>query len=114
MTFIGLSYHRFPGFYNWKIVDKLVLSATATPYTMCLNVEKSVYAFFFVYFGQKLATTKKAWLPILRWSAVGFLIAFVLLLLANFFLNMVALAPKLPQITPVWLPRMLLFVCLAE
>lgn len=112
--FIGFTYHLLPGFHNWKILDKVQLSATATPYTMYLNVEKPVYTFFSVYFGQKIATSSNSWIRILKWSIIGFLIAFSLLMLANSLLKVVAFDPKLPQITFIWILRMLLSVCLAE
>ena len=112
--FIGFTYHLLPGFHNWKILDTVQLSATATPYTMYLNVEKPVYAFFSVYFGQKIATSSNSWIRILKWSSIGFLIAFSLLMLANSLLKVVAFDPKLPQITLIWILRMLLSVCLAE
>lgn len=42
------------------------------------------------------------------------MIAFSLLMLANSLLKVVAFDPKLPQITLIWILRMLLSVCLAE
>jgi hypothetical protein len=116
VIFVGFAYHIFPGFHNWKLIDRVPLSATSLPYTMYLNVAQPIYSYFFLFFQVKESTTYQSWSNIFRWGVIAFLLTLIGLLIANYCYPLVAWDPKAlnPAFALIWILRMVFSVCLAE
>lgn len=109
---VALALHWLPGFYSAKVIDKQVLSEGAMPFSMYLNLDKSLIGLWLL-----LACP---WLVILR--PRGVLRALCLVLPATLLaclggawaLGLVAWAPKWPDQAWLWLANNLLLVSLTE
>ena len=116
LFFVGLSIHFLPGFHNWRILDGILLSPHAIPYTMYLNVEKPIYIFLFLYLNKRPPILGYNWGKIFKWSFLAFFTTLILLSVANYVIKLVEWDPKLPTqfLLLVWIPRMLIDTALGE
>jgi membrane protease YdiL (CAAX protease family) len=109
---IALALHWLPGFNNAKVIDNVVFSEGALPFSMSLNLDKSLIGLWVM-----LACP---WLLLLRGKGVVLSLAVIrpLTLLAclgsAWILGVVAWAPKWPQDAWLWLANNLLLVSLTE
>ena len=122
-TFIGvalgslsllLGAHLLPGFHNLKALDAVFVSADGLPFTMYLNLDKTLVALGILGWCVPRLTTLQAWRQML-----AFLLPRAPLLLTPIFLlallsGKIHWDPKLPSYTLLWALTNLLFVCTAE
>lgn len=109
---LGLALHWLPGFHNGKVIDNVVLSRGAMPYSMSLNLDKPLIGLWIL-----LACP---WLIVLR--PRGMLLSLAVLrpitliacLGSAWILGLVAWAPNWPDVAWMWLANNLLLVSLTE
>ena len=109
-----LGAHLLPGFHNLKALDAVLVSADGLPFTMYLNLDKTLVALGLLGWCTPRIFTRPDWrqlLPFLRSRGLIFLPLIFILALAS---GKVHWDPKLPSYTLLWMLTNLLFVCTAE
>ena len=109
-----LGAHLLPGFHNLKALDAVLVSADGLPFTMYLNLDKTLVALGLLGWCTPRLFTRPDWrqlLPFLRSRSLIFLPLIFILALAS---GKVHWDPKLPSYTLLWMLTNLLFVCIAE
>nr|WP_320147178.1 CPBP family intramembrane glutamic endopeptidase [uncultured Anaeromusa sp.] len=109
-----LGAHLLPGFYNLKVLDTMVISTDGIPFTMYLNLDKTLVALGLLGWCVPRLSTRQEWRQLLQ-----FLLSCSLILLPPIFILALASGkvhwdPKLPSYTLLWMLTNLLFVCTAE
>ncbi len=111
---IGLWFHLFPGFNNWKLVDQEILSPDAVPCTLWLNFDKPFIGLFILAWTLPLLRSKADWLRVaqkaLPLSALG--IGFMMFL--AIYGGVVRWDPKIATIFIIWTIENLVLVCMPE
>lgn len=114
LTSLGLGAHLFPGFHNLKVVDAVKVSEDGIPFTLHLNIDKTLIGVFILGTMSNLIRTGAGWKDMfLKIGTLAPLIILVLALLSALF-QFVRWDPKLPNILPIWAVTNLFFVCVAE
>ncbi|WP_051296448.1 CPBP family intramembrane glutamic endopeptidase [Anaeroarcus burkinensis] len=109
-----LGAHLLPGFHNFKALDAVLVSADGLPFTMYLNLDKTLVALGLLGWCTPRIFTRPDWrqlLLFLRSRSLIFLPLIFILALAS---GKVHWDPKLPSYTLLWMLTNLLFVCTAE
>ncbi|NIQ00499.1 MAG: CPBP family intramembrane metalloprotease, partial [Nitrospinaceae bacterium] len=109
-----LSLHRLPGFDNWRVIKNLQLSPDSLPYSLYFNFDKTLIGLFILAFGQTLIRSRQDWRRMFQAWIPAFALGAVSILLASYALGYIRFDPKFPEMFWIWLPKMLLFTCLAE
>lgn len=109
-----LGAHLLPGFQNLKVLDAMAVSADGLPFTMYLNLDKTLVALGLLGWCIPRLSTRQEWRQLLQ-----FLLSRSLILLPPIFILALASGkvhwdPKLPSSTLLWMLTNLLFVCTAE
>ncbi len=109
-----LGAHILPGFHNLKVLDTVLVSTDGLPFTMYLNLDKTLVALGLLGWCIPRLSTRQKWR-----QALHFLRSRSLILLAPIFILALASGkihwdPKLPSYTWLWTLTNLLFVCTAE
>lgn len=109
-----LGAHLLPGFYNLKVLDTMAISTDGIPFTMYLNLDKTLVALGLLGWCIPRLSTRQEWRQLLQ-----FLLSRSLILLPPIFILALASGkvhwdPKLPSYTLLWMLTNLLFVCTAE
>ena len=109
-----LGAHLLPGFYNLKVLDTMAISADGLPFTIYLNLDKTLVALGLLGWCIPRLSTRQEWRQLLQ-----FLLSRSLILLPPIFILALASGkvhwdPKLPSSTLLWMLTNLLFVCTAE
>lgn len=111
---LGLAFHLFPGFHNWKIGSNLLISPDAFPYSLYLNFDKPFIGIFALAWTipliQSRAQLKKVFQVTLPMTILGIAI----LMFISLKIGMVEWDPKIPTILFVWLINNLIFVSIPE
>lgn len=106
--------HKFPGFNNYMLITKKVLSQNAVPYSMYLNFDKALVGIFIINYFGGLATSLEEWKDILK-KYIGIGSATILLVITiSFLFKYIKFDPKLISFLPIWIITNLLFVCIPE
>jgi membrane protease YdiL (CAAX protease family) len=110
-----LGMHLLPGFHNFLVLDKVVLSSGAAPYTLYLNFDKTLVGVFILGLcHQPLLTGAKRWAEAARRAAAIVPIHIALVAVAAAAIGYLTWQPKWVPIFWLWAPVNLFFVCLAE
>ena len=109
-----LGAHLLPGFQNLKVLDAMAVSTDGLPFTMYLNLDKTLVALGLLGWCIPRLSTRQEWRQLLQ-----FLLSRSLILLPPIFILALASGkvhwdPKLPSYTLLWMLTNLLFVCTAE
>ena len=109
-----LGAHLLPGFQNLKVLDAMAVSADGLPFTMYLNLDKTLVALGLLGWCIPRLSRRQEWRQLLQ-----FLLSRSLILLPPIFILALASGkvhwdPKLPSSTLLWMLTNLLFVCTAE
>ena len=109
-----LGAHLLPGFQNLKVLDAMAVSADGLPFTMYLNLDKTLVALGLLGWCIPRLSRRQEWRQLLQ-----FLLSHSLILLPPIFILALASGkvhwdPKLPSSTLLWMLTNLLFVCTAE
>ena len=109
-----LGAHLLPGFQNLKVLDAMAVSADGLPFTMYLNLDKTLVALGLLGWCIPRLSRRQEWrqlLQVLLSRSLLFLLLIFILALAS---GKVHWDPKLPSYTLLWMLTNLLFVCTAE
>ena len=106
--------HLLPGFHNLQALNAVLVSADGLPFTMYLNLDKTLVALGLLGWCIPRLSTRQEWRQLLQ-----FLLSRSLILLPPIFILALASGkvhwdPKLPSSTLLWMLTNLLFVCTAE
>jgi membrane protease YdiL (CAAX protease family) len=112
---LGFANHLVPGFQNLKVFDALQLSPLSLPYTMYLNMDKTLMAVILVVSSNILVNQNPVFnlRSMFSCGLIALLCMAVLMPLA-ILSGHLAFDPKLPQAAWLWVVNNLLLVCFAE
>lgn len=111
---VALMLHRVPGFSNPKVMDAVRLTADARPFTLYLNLDKTLVGLVLVGWGLRRIGNEAEWRAMLRVVLPAALVLAVVLMVLSLAAGYVRWAPKFPDGAWLWLGVNLGFVCLAE
>ena len=109
-----LGAHLLPGFHNLQALNAVLVSADGLPFTMYLNLDKTLVALGLLGWCIPRLSRRQEWrqlLQVLLSLSLLFLLLIFILALAS---GKVHWDPKLPSYTLLWMLTNLLFVCTAE
>jgi hypothetical protein len=110
-----LGMHVLPGFHNFLVLDNVVLSSGAVPYTLYLNFDKTLVGVFILGFcHQPLLGRAKQWAEAFRRAAPIVPIHIALVAVGAAAIGYLTWQPKWVALFAVWAPVNLFFVCLSE
>ena len=122
-TFVGvalgslsllLGAHLLPGFHNLKALDAVLVSADGLPFTMYLNLDKTLVALGLLGWCTPRIFTRPDWRQLLLFLRSRSLIFLPLIFILALLSGKVHWDPKLPSYALLWMLTNLLFVCTAE
>ena len=109
-----LGAHLFPGFHNLKALDAVLVSADGLPFTMYLNLDKTLVALGLLGWCTPRIFTRPDWRQLLLFLRSRSLIFLPLIFILALLSGKVHWDPKLPSYALLWMLTNLLFVCTAE
>lgn len=110
-----LGLHLLPGFRNFLVLDKAVLSSGAAPYTLYLNFDKTLVGVFILGFcHQPLLKRAGGWAGALRGATPIVPVHIALVAAGATAIGYLTWQPKWAPIFLLWAPVNLFFVCLSE
>ena len=110
-----LAAHALPGFRNFLILDHVVLSDGAAPFTLYLNFDKTLVGLCILGFCHRALLVRASdWLPALRRTVPIMGINVVVVAVGACTLGYLTWQPKWTPIFWIWAPVNLFFVCLSE
>lgn len=112
-TACALALHLFPGFYNHNVWDKVRITADAVPFTMFLNLDKPLIAFWLLFLLAWIRPARPLHVALVR-GAQGALAVTIVCISLAMALGLIIWSPKLPEGSWLWLLNNLLLVCFAE
>jgi CAAX protease family protein len=112
---VPLAAHVLPGFRNFLILDHVVLSDGAAPFTLYLNFDKTLVGVCILGFCHRaLLVRASEWPPALRLAVPIMVINVVVVAVGACTLGYLTWQPKWTPIFWIWAPVNLFFVCLSE
>jgi membrane protease YdiL (CAAX protease family) len=110
-----LAAHALPGFRNFLILDQVVLSDGAAPFTLYLNFDKTLIGLCILGFCHRaLLVRASQWPPALRRTVPIMVINVMVVAVGACTLGYLTWQPKWTPIFWIWAPVNLFFVCLSE
>lgn len=106
--------HKFPGFHNWLIVDKLKLTPDAAPFTLYLYFDKPFIGIFILVLGFPLLKDPREFVQMLKMAIPFILCAVAIMITVALFSGLIKWSPKLPEIFWFFAIVNLLFICVIE
>lgn len=110
---IALSMHWLPGFNNPRVIGPEQFTADAVPFTMYLNLDKSLVGFWLLLVLPWIRP-RQEWRVSLKAGLCGMLMTIAICLLIAVLLGIVRWEPKWPSASWLWLLNNLLLVTLTE
>ncbi|MBI2742755.1 MAG: CPBP family intramembrane metalloprotease [Chlamydiales bacterium] len=111
---IGLNFHLFPGFQNWKFAESLTLGEGATSYTFWINFDKPFIGIFLLAWMIPLAQSKIEIVKILKKAIPLSILGTALMIGLSLYLGVIKWDPKLPWIICIWPLTNLFFAVIPE
>lgn len=111
---LGLGAHLLPGFHNRNVLDAVQVSADGIPFTLYLNIDKTLVGIFIVGVLHPRVRKRSEVKDLLKQILARAPFIILVLAVLSVMLGFVRWDPKLPGILPLWAVTNLLFVCLAE
>ncbi len=111
---VMLAAHLIPGFNNWKIVDSVSLTETSLPYSMYLNMDKTLVGLAILGLGFSLIKSFKEWSSVLRSTLPIFLVGVTVLAFASQIFAYTHWDFKFPDLFFIWALINLFFTCVSE
>jgi len=112
---LALGMHALPGFNNLLIAKDLVLSSGAAPYTLYLNIDKTIPGVLILgLLYASLLNDRQAWVVSLRRAAPIALTTIGFVIVMSIAAGYVRLDPKWTGYFWIWAASNLLLTCLAE
>jgi len=110
-----LAAHELPGFRNFLILDHVVLSDGAAPFTLYLNFDKTLVGVCILGFCHRALLVRASdWSPALRRAVPIMTINVLVVAVGACALGYLTWQPKWTPIFWIWAPINLFFVCLSE
>ncbi len=110
-----LAAHALPGFRNFLILDRVVLSDGAAPFTLYLNFDKTLVGLCILGFCHRALLVRAIeWPPALQRAVPIVVINVVVVAVGACVLGYLTWQPKWTPIFWIWAPVNLFFVCLSE
>ncbi len=110
-----LAAHALPGFRNFLILDRVVLSGGAAPFTLYLNFDKTLVGLCILGFCHRaLLVRAREWPPALRRAVPIMVINVAVVAVGACALGYLTWQPKWTPVFWIWAPVNLFFVCLSE
>jgi uncharacterized protein len=108
-------HHWFPGVYNLKVIDDVRFSEDSIPYSMYLNLDKTVLGILFLFlFAWPVNQTSIQPKQLLKSVAVVLALQVLTLMALALAIGYVRFDPKFPAEIWLWSANNLLLVCMAE
>lgn len=119
---IGFFNHDVPGFQNTKVIDNVIMSSGAIPFTMYFNFDKVAAAlilalcggFFTPAHGQSLLYSFAKAKSLLVWVLLMWVGCSAILITAGLAVGYIAFDPKIMPFFWIWAANNILFVAFAE
>jgi uncharacterized protein len=112
---LALGMHVLPGFRNFLLLEDIVLTPRAAPYTMYLNFDKTLVGICILGLcGQPLLTSAAGWSRALRSAAPILVLNIVVVAALAVALGYLTWQPKWTPLLWVWATSNLFFTCLSE
>jgi hypothetical protein len=111
---VSLAAHLIPGFNNWKVIDNAYLSEVSQPYSMYLNMDKSLVGLIILSFCVPLIRNLKDWIYAFRSIFTIFLVGLTALVIISSLFGCTQWDVKLPDIFIIWVFNTLFFTCFSE
>ena len=111
---VMLAAHLIPGFNNWKIADNVSLTETSLPYSMYLNMDKTLVGLAILSLGFPLVKSLKEWSSVLRSILPIFLVGLIVLASVSQISGYTDWDFKFPNLFFVWALINLIFTCVSE
>ena len=111
---VMLASHLIPGFNNWKVVDSVSLTETSLPYSMYLNMDKTLVGLAILSLGFPLVKSLKEWAFVLRSTLPIFLVGLIALASVSQTFGYTHWDFKFPNLFFVWALINLIFTCVSE
>jgi membrane protease YdiL (CAAX protease family) len=110
---LGLASHWLPGFLNARVIPAAHFSPDAAPFSMFLNLDKSLIGFWIV-FACPWVFYRVAVVRSVAVTACAFLVTTVACMATAVSLGIIAWTPKWPEQSGIWMFNNLLLVTLTE
>jgi len=111
---LGLLLHKWPGFHNWLIIDKMQTSEGAKPFSIHLNFDKPFIGLFVLLLGFPLLKDLREFGQMLKKAVPLSICGTALMIALALYSGLVAVAPKFPKAFWFFAIENLLFVCIIE
>lgn len=111
---VMLAAHLIPGFNNWKVVDRVSLTETSLPYSMYLNMDKTLVGLAILSVSIPLVKSLKEWAFVLRSTLPIFLVGLIVLASVSQTFGYTHWDFKFPNLFFVWALINLIFTCASE
>ncbi len=111
---LGLELHAIPGFHNLLILDKVQFTSDALPFTLYLNLDKTIVGLIIVGFTLPRIDSYNSWKEMLKQVTLKLPFVLLIIMILSFIFGYVRFEPKLPKELWIWIVSNLFFTCLAE
>lgn len=109
-----LELHVIPGFHNLLVLNKVQFTPDALPFTLYLNLDKTLFGLVIVGFTLQRINDYKSWKEVLKQVAFRLPVVILIIMILSFIFGYVRFEPKLPKELWIWIISNLFFTCLAE
>ncbi|WP_425364034.1 CPBP family intramembrane glutamic endopeptidase [Candidatus Tisiphia endosymbiont of Hybos culiciformis] len=109
-----LEMHLIPGFNNLLVLDKIQFTSDALPFTLYLNLDKTIVGLIIIGLTLDLASTRSEWRILLLQVCYRLPIVILVIVVLSIAFEYIKFAPKIPQNLWIWVINNLFFTCVAE
>ncbi len=111
---LTLELHLIPGFDNLLVLDKIQFTPDALPFTLYLNLDKTIVGLIIIGLTLDLASTCSELKILLLQASYRLPIILLVIIVLSIAFEYIKFAPKIPQNLWIWVINNLFFTCLAE
>lgn len=109
-----LELHLIPGFDNLLVLDKIQFTPDALPFTLYLNLDKTIVGLIIIGLTLDLASTCSELKILLLQVFYRLPIILLVIIVLSIAFEYIKFAPKIPQNLWIWVINNLFFTCVAE
>ncbi|WP_341752529.1 MULTISPECIES: CPBP family intramembrane glutamic endopeptidase [unclassified Candidatus Tisiphia] len=111
---LTLELHLIPGFDNLLVLDKIQFTPDALPFTLYLNLDKTIVGLIIIGLTLDLASTCSELKILLLQVSYRLPIILLVIIVLSIAFEYIKFAPKIPQNLWIWVINNLFFTCVAE
>ncbi|WP_341750757.1 CPBP family intramembrane glutamic endopeptidase [Candidatus Tisiphia endosymbiont of Sialis lutaria] len=111
---LTLQLHLIPGFDNLLVLDKIQFTPDALPFTLYLNLDKTIVGLIIIGLTLDLASTCSELKILLLQVSYRLPIILLVIIVLSIAFEYIKFAPKIPQNLWIWVINNLFFTCVAE